>query len=196
MKTILKHFALSLPALVLIGCADTSERYRDTHALELPPELPIEHIHPQAAVSTDELSTKPVSPLADLVDYRDDANTPKLILKTRLERAWDMVIVALKISDIKVLDKNREENRLQVRYDPDTAGKEESLLDIFAADKFAEADYNITLKEDILGVAVNAALSKPDQLEFGDDASAELIRFLHKIIDERIINRDATNSAE
>lgn len=190
MKTTLKHFALSLPALVLIGCADTSDRYRDTHALELPPELPIEHTHSQAAVSANDLTAKPASPLAGLVDYHDNGSTPKLTLKTRPERAWDMIIVALKIGDIKVLDKNREENRIQVRYDPDTAGKEESLLDIFADDNYAEADYTLTLKEDILGIVINAALSKPDELEFGEDGSAELIRFLHKMIDERIINRD------
>ncbi|MGY6275687.1 hypothetical protein [Methylomonas sp. MgM2] len=190
MKKIGTYVTCSLHALLMVGCADTSERYRDTHILELPPELHIEHTQSQASVSADDLEPKPASPLAGLVDFQDDGKFPKLTLKTRLDRAWEMLIVALKIGNIKVLDKNREENRIQVRYDPDTAGKKETLFDIFSEDNYAEADYYITLKDGILGVDVNAALSKPDQLEFGEDGSAELVRFLHKIIDEKIINRD------
>lgn len=191
----LKNLVYALPALLLIGCADTSDRYRDIHQLELPPELPIEHTHAQPAVAADDLKPK-VSPLSGIVDFQDDDIKPILTLKTRPDRAWDMVAVALKISNIEVLDKNREENRFQVRYDPDTAGKEESLLDIFSSDNYAEAEYTITLKEDISGISVNTALGKPDQLEFGKDASAELVRFLHKVIDEKIINRDPKKNEE
>ncbi|WAR44563.1 hypothetical protein [Methylomonas rapida] len=191
----LKHMVYGLPVLLLMGCADTSDRYRDTHQLELPPELPIDHTHSQAAVGMDDLKPKS-SALANLIAFEDDGSKPLLTLKTRPDRAWDMVAVALKISNIEVLDKNREENRIQVRYDPDTAGKEESLLDIFASDNYAEAEYLITLQEDILGIRVNAALAKPDELEYGDDASAELLRFLHKVIDEKIINREPNKSEE
>ncbi len=184
----LKHLVYGLPALVLLGCADTSERYRDTHHLELPPELPIEHTHAQAAVESDDLKPR-TSPLSGLMAFEDDGSKPVLTLKTRPDRAWDMILVALKVGNIEVLDKNREENRLQVRYDADMQGKEGSWTDIFASDNYAEADYTLTLKDDILGIRVNAALSKPDDLDFGEDASAELIRFLHKTIDEKIINR-------
>lgn len=185
----LKHLVYGLPALCLFGCADTSERYRDTLHLELPPELPIEHTQTQAAVGTDDFKPRSSS-LIGLIAFEDDGSKPVLTLKTRPDRAWDMVLVALKISNIEVLDKNREENKLQVRYDPDTAGQEQSLLDIFSSDNFAEAEYTVSLKEDILGIRINTALSKPGELEYGEDGSAELVRFLHKVIDEKIINRE------
>ena len=191
----LKNLVYGLPTLLLLGCADTSDRYRDTHELEMPPVLPVEHTQAQPVVAADDLKPKSSS-LAALMAFEDDGTKPVLTLKTRPERAWEMVTTALKISNIEVLDKNREENRFQVRYDPDTGGKEESVLDVFFNDDYAEAEYIITLKEDILGMVVNAALSKPDELEFGEDGSAELVRLLHKAIDEKIINRDQNNSDE
>ncbi|MDD2760086.1 MAG: outer membrane protein assembly factor BamC [Methylomonas sp.] len=200
MKMMLKNLLYGLPALVLVACADTSERYRDTHMLEMPPELPIEHTHAQTAIAADDMKPRAATALSGLLAFEDDAKKPALMLKTRPDRAWDMVAVALKVGNIEVLDKNREENRFQVKYDPDTAGKEESLWDIFSSDRYPEGEYTITLKEDIPGVVVGAALSKPDLSESGEDASAELIRFLHKTIDEKIINRDrskgAANNAE
>ena len=191
-----KHLLIGLPVLLLIGCADTSDRYRDTHQLEMPPVLPIEHTHAQPALSSDDLKPRAASPLADLVMFQDDDNKPLLTLKTRPDRAWEMVVVALKISNIEVIDKNRAENRLQVRYDPDTGGQEESFLDVFFNNDYAEADYNISLKQDASGIVVNAALSNPDKLEFGQDGSAELVRLLHKTIDEKIIRRDENKTEE
>lgn len=195
MKMKLNNLVYGLPTLLVIACADTSGRYRDVHQLELPPVLPIEHTHTQPAIVADD-SVRNSSPLAGMVAFQVDGDHPLLTLKTRPDRAWEMVVVALKLGNIEVLDKNREINRFQVRFDADTAGKEESLLDIFASDNYAEADYFITLKEDIQGIGINAALSKPDGLEFGKDASAELVRFLHKIINEKIINREPSKNEE
>ena len=194
MKMMLKSLAYGLPVLTLIACTETSSRYRDTHLLELPPELPIEHSHRQDAIAADDM--KPTaSPLAGLMEFEDDGEKPVLTLKTRPDRAWDMVVVALKIGNVEALDKNREEHRIQVRFDPDTAGKEESIFDIFSGDTYPEAEYTVTLKEQLLGIDVNVAPTKPEQLESGEDASSELIRFLHKVIDEKIINRDRSKSA-
>jgi len=195
MKNIAKYLPL-MPPLLIGACTDTSERYRDTHALEMPPELVIERTHTQAPVAADESKTEAVSPLAGLVNYQDDDKNPVLSLKTRPDRAWDMVLVALKLGNIEVLDKNREINRIQVRFDPDTAGKKESLFDIFSDDNYAAANYNISLKEEVMGVVVKAELSAPSELEFGEDGSAEVIRFLHKVIDEKIINRDRNKVEE
>jgi hypothetical protein len=95
------------------------------------------------------------------------------------------------LSGLEVLDKNRELNRFQVKYDADnTEGEEGNVLDIFLNNDYEDSEYVITLKEEILGVMVNAELSKSD--EFAEDGSAVLIRLLHKIIDEKIINRDAS----
>lgn len=193
-----KRLIIGLPVLLLLGCADTSDRYRDTHQLELPPELPIEHTHAQPAVAPGDLSLQAArtSPLENLLDFKDDGEKPLLTLKTRPDRAWEMVVVALKISNIEVLDKNREENRIQVRYDPDTNGREPRVLDVFFNDDYAETEYTIRLKEDVLGIVVNVALGKPDKLEYGEDGSAHLVRLLHKTIDEKIIHREQNKSEE
>lgn len=192
-----KYLIAGLPALLLLGCAtDNSARYRDTHQLEMPPELPIEHTQAQSAVAADDMKPKAASPLAGLIEFQDDAKSPKLTLKTRPDRAWDMVVVALKISNIQVLDKNRQSNRLQVHFDPNRAGKEESLWNIFSLGDYAEADYTINLKEGLLGIEVETALSNPEKHESGEDGSAELLRLLHKTIDEKIINRDRSKDPE
>lgn len=185
------YLLLGLPALLLFACADTSDRYRDLHELEMPPILPIEHTHTQTAVGADDLKPK-TSALADLLAFTDDEHKPSLVIKTRPDRAWEMLMVAVKLCNLEVLDKNRQENRIQVRYDPDRKGKEPRPLDMIFNNDYAEAEYSINLKENTTGIAVLTALSKPDELEFGDDGSAELIRLLHKTIDEKIINRDKT----
>lgn len=185
----LKKLAYGLPVLLLMGCADTSDRYRDTQHLELPPELPIEHTHSQTAIAENDLKPK-TSALSGLMSFEDHETKPKLALKTRPDRAWEIVSTALKLSGLEVLDKNRELNRFQVKYDADnTEGEEGNVLDIFLNNDYEDSEYVITLKEEILGVMVNAELSKSD--EFAEDGSAVLIRLLHKIIDEKIINRDA-----
>lgn len=184
----LKKLACALPVLLMVGCADTSERYRDTQHLELPPELPIEHTHTQTAIAENDLKPK-ASALAGLMSFEDHESNPRLMLKTRLERAWEIVSTALKISNLEILDKNRELSRVQVMYDADNAeGEEGSILDIFLKNDYEDAEYVITLKEELPGVLVHAELAKSN--EFEEDGSAQLVRLLHKIIDEKIINRN------
>lgn len=191
-----KPLIFSLPALLLISCADTSDRYRDTHQLELPPELPIEHTHIQPALSKYDMQRKGTSPLENLVDFSDDEKKPILTLKTRPERAWEMIVVALKLSNIEIVDKNREENRIQVRFDADIGDREGGFMNVFSANDYPEAEYTISLKEDILGIGVEVKPSKPEQLDAGEDGSAELIRLLYKTIDEQIIHRDKNIPSE
>ncbi|WFP48965.1 outer membrane protein assembly factor BamC [Methylomonas sp. EFPC3] len=183
----LKRVRYALPCLLLAACGETPEKYRDTHHLELPPVLPIEHTNPQPALDSDDL--KPKSALAGLMTFTD-GDKPLLTLKTREERAWEMIATALKITDIEILDKNQQDGRFQVRYDPDTAGKDLSLIRTLLNNHYAEAEYLITLQEQTGGIRVNAALAKPEDMETDEDGSAELLRLLHKTIDEKILNRN------
>lgn len=191
---LLRNLTYGLPCLLLTACADAPDKYRDTHHLELPPVLPIEHTNPQPALAADDL--KPRSALANLMAFTDEAGKPLLTLKTRTDRAWEIVATALKISNIEVLDKNQEDQRFQVRYDPDTSGKDIGLLRSLFNNNYDEAEYTIKLKDERGGVIVDARLSKPDGLEFGEDGSAELIRLLHKTIDEKILNREPDKKAD
>jgi len=83
-----------------------------------------------------------------------------------------------------------------VRYDPDTSGKDVGLLRALLNNDYDEAEYTIKLKEERRGLTVNVSLTKPQDLEFGEDGSAELIRLLHKAIDEKIINRPPDKKAD
>lgn len=189
-----KTLILSVPlSLLMIACGEsTDSRYRDLHELELPPVLPIEHHQSQSAVGEDDFKPKRTSALSGIMDFKDDEHKPRLVLKTRPERAWEMVTVALKVTNIQVLDRNREANLIQVRYDPDLDGKDVGLLAQIFTDTMPEADYNIMLKEEKAdaGVWVNVVPSQPDSVDADEDSSAELIRLIHKTIDEKIINRN------
>lgn len=186
-----------LPTVFLLACGESSERYRDTHHLELPPELPIEHTHQQAAVGSDDLKPKTSgSVLAGLMEYDAAGGKPQLTLKTRPERAWEMISTALRISNINILDKNREKMVFQVRYDPDIDGKEVGFIRSLLNNDYPEADYSITLKEEATGMRVNVAPNQSTPLESNEDGSAELVRLLHQTIDEKIINRSDSKSKE
>lgn len=186
-----KSSLLILPSLLLLACGETSERYRDLHHLELPPELPIEHTHRQAAVSADDLKPKSSSAaiLAGLMSFEEVGGKPILTLKTRSERAWEMVATALKLTNIQVLDKNRDQLAFQVRYDPDIDGKDVGIIGSLFNNDYPEGDYAITLKNEGGGIRVAAAPNQSAKLDNEEDGSSELIRLLHKTIDEQIINR-------
>lgn len=190
----------SLPCLLLAACADTSEKYRDTHHLELPPTLAIEHTNSTPAETSDSptetVSSKPSkkkSILEGIEQLAEKEGKPILQINTRLDRAWDLTETALKLADIEILDKNRNDLSFQVNYDPDARG----LLNFFN-NQYEAADYTLTLKEAISGIEVSARLaqksSNGEPQEGNNDASAELIKRLHQVLQEKIINRDNSGS--
>lgn len=186
-----KSSLLILPSLLLLACGETSERHRDLRHLELPPELPIEHTHHQAAVGADDLKPKSSASgiLAGLMSFEEVGGKPILTLKTRSERAWEMVATALRLTEIQVLDKNREQRAFQVRYDPDVDGKDVGFIGSLLSNDYPEADYAITLKDESGAIRVNVAPNQSAKLESAEDGSNELVRLLHKTIEEKIINR-------
>ncbi len=190
-----KHLLYGLPVLLLAACGETPERYRDIHQLELPPELPIEHTHQQAAVGADDLKPK-VSALTGLMVFEEVAGKPVLTFKTRRERAWEMVATALRIDDINVIDKNRDLLLFQVRYDPDIDGKQVGFVASLFNNDYPEAEYTIKLKEEVAGVLVEVAPNQANELDSSEDGSAELVRLLHRTINDKIINRDDSKSRE
>jgi hypothetical protein len=81
-----------------------------------------------------------------------------------------------------------------VRYDADIDGKEVGFLGALVNNRYTEAEYNILLKEELKGVMINVVPSHADDLDSDDDASAELLRQLHKTIDSKILNRDGSKT--
>ena len=192
-----KKLLQGLPALLLLACGETSERHRDTHQLELPPELPIEHTHQQAAVGDDDLKPRASSSgLSGLMVFEELDGKPRMTLKTRPERAWEMLLTALRLENIAIVDKNREQLLFQVRYDADLDGKDVGFFSALVSNQYPEAEYNILLKEEIKGVIVNVVPSHADEVDSDEDASAELLRLLHSTIDAKILNRPASKAKD
>lgn len=189
-----KKLLSGLPLLILAACSEPSERYRDNHQLELPPELAIEHT--QQAVATDNEEQKPHAStgLSNLMAFEEIDGKPHMVLKTRPERAWEMIFTALRLDNVAVVDKNREKMLFQVRYDADIDGKDVGLLGSLINNHYPEAEYNILLKEELKGIIVNVTPSHADDVSGDDDASAELLRLLHTTIDSKILNRDTSKN--
>lgn len=191
----------SLPYLLLAACADTSEKYRDTHHLELPPTLAIEHTHgstDEPAENAVDTTAKPRATKKSILDgieqLTEKDGKPILQIKTRLERAWDLTETALKLADIPVLDKNRNEQTIQVTFDPDG----DSFISLLN-NQYEAADYTLNLKEALSdGIEVSAKLSEKtsggEPQTNTNDASAELIKRLHQVLQDKVLNRDSNGS--
>ena len=198
-----KKLLYSLPVLFLTACADNSEKYRDISHLELPPTLAVEHIggatadpatiapKAKAEKSEDAASqSSPNSDLENLILIVGGEEKPRLQMKTRFERAWDLVNNALRSAEIEVVDRNRDQGVFRVRY---VAGEGKgrgfmSSITSFFSDKFEDIEYTLTLDKDkkiteakVEKVVNNAQEAGANQKEaFNKDDTASLVKLLHK----------------
>ncbi|MDD1621784.1 MAG: outer membrane protein assembly factor BamC [Methylococcaceae bacterium] len=190
----------SLPCVLLAACADTSDKYRDIQHLEMPPTLIIEHTASAPTETSDTptetisgKATKKKSILEGIEQLAEKDGKPILQINTRLDRAWDLTETALKLADIEILDKNRNDLSFQVNYDPDARG----LLNFFS-NQYDAANYALSLKEATSGIEVSAKLAQKtangETQESAHDASDELIKRLHQVLQEKVINRDNSGS--
>lgn len=112
---------LSLITLTLVACsAGKDSRYRDTEALERPPVLAISK-HVEAVECCDDVAAVPKEKrtpgLGDQVELF--ATKPMHIkIKQSPENAWNTLGLALKQSEIKITDQERDQNRYYVAYRP------------------------------------------------------------------------------
>ncbi|MGZ5000235.1 MAG: hypothetical protein ACXV7F_08040 [Methylomonas sp.] len=179
----------SLPCLLLAACADTSDKYRDIQHLEMPPTLAIEHTNTGPAEVESEMTPRKKSLLDGIERLVEKDGKPIMQINTRLDRAWDLTETALKLANIEVMDKNRNELTFQVNYDPDGSG----LMSLFTG-QYDEASYTLTLTEAVTGIEVGAKLAEKgaygESQEGYNDASAELIKRLHQVLQEKVITRE------
>ena len=112
---------LPLITLTLVACsAGKDSRYRDTEALERPPVLAISK-HVEAVECCDDVAAVPKEKrtpgLGDQVELI--ASKPMHIkIKQSPENAWNTLGLALKQSEIKITDQERDQNRYYVAYRP------------------------------------------------------------------------------
>jgi outer membrane protein assembly factor BamC len=144
------YSVLILIPLVLVSCAETEKsRYKDTSHLEMPPELEIIETE-KVAVSEYEKLTN--TGLGDDVLYEGSAGEPPVMkIKKLFDRSWDLIEQALKLSEIEITDKNREQGFFYVNFDPDARdSKDAGILDgmsffffVFFVDEYAAAAYKL-----------------------------------------------------
>lgn len=148
------------------GCMETGDsRYRDISSLEKPPTLAIVKTNASEPAGdevdkSESAQTGSNKGLAHLLTLEGSDERPVLRIKTRYERAWEMVGRALTVGKIEVLDKNREDGVYKVSFDPDSAEQDSggALGAVFAYfnDQLPAADYELTLAPQAAGVTVSA----------------------------------------
>jgi len=195
----------SLPCILLAACADPPEKYRDIRHLEMPPTLAIEHTvsipaepdtiaKPKAASNTEPAVPQKSanSELAKLIQLVGGEEKPTLQLKTRFDRAWDLIDHGLRLAEIEIVDSNRDAGVFRVSYLAGSQGNDRGFFSSVASyfnDNFEDFEYTLTLDKDKritevhVAKVVSASQSTGSENEsFHKDDSASLMKLLHKTI--------------
>lgn len=140
--------------LVACGSAENS-RYRDTAMLEKPPTLALQKT-PQNAVIDDSIEPKKqVGGLDDKVVLFDES-PKKLLLKLPVMEAWRTLGAALRQSDIKITDYDKNKHLYYVSYK--SQGGLNSLIG-FINKEMTEVIYLLTLEPKDGETLISAALA-------------------------------------
>ncbi len=170
-------YTLPCASLLLVACADSPDKYRDIKHLEMPPTLAIERntstpvkssrgsgyassASTSSTSNSSETKSKPASSDLDKLIYlTGDDQHPVLQLKTRFDRAWDLIDRGLQLAEIEVVDKNHDEGKIRVRYVADASKGRGFMSSVtsFLSDKFEDTEYTLTLDKDskITGVHID-----------------------------------------
>lgn len=109
MQTLIKSLLLTI-ALVSCG-TDNDSRYRDLSQLERPPTLPSNpSSHPSESYAVDDSRIEKRSETVGLGDkvYLTDSSPLQLRIKQPIDKAWYALAQAIKQSNLKITDYNRE----------------------------------------------------------------------------------------
>ena len=159
-------------SLVLVSCAETEKsRYKDTSHLEMPPEMEIVETE-KVVVSEYEKLTN--TGLGDNVLYEGSAEPPVMKIKKLFDRSWVLIEQALKLSEIEITDKNREQGVFYVNFDPDARdSKDAELIDsvsfFFFEDEYEAAAYKLKVEWRETDTEVTAELVNQVNTDLLDD---------------------------
>jgi uncharacterized lipoprotein len=122
MQILIKTLVL---VVILTSCGTgQNSRYRDTAMLERPPVLPVVK-QPEEQSEAEEIDNSVIPEKQDTAGlgtdvYLTDTTPPRLKIKQPVDEAWETVGLALKQSDIKITDHEREKGFYYVSYHPKT----------------------------------------------------------------------------
>lgn len=177
-----KLLITSLSGVLLSACSDNPEKYRDIKHLEFPPTLAIEHTNssavknPSSSLSSE--TPKPSSDLDRLIYIGGEDLHPEITLKTRFDRAWDLIDHGLKLAEIETVEKDKEKGLFRVRYEDknSSSGLMKSVTSIFDI-SYSDIEYTLTLNKD-LGRTTPVHIEKLKQDDPADNASKSLATVL------------------
>lgn len=169
---------------MLSACSENPEKYRDIKHLELPPTLAIEHNTSTAvkntsiSKSTSSETPKPASDLDRLIYIGGEDLHPVITLKTRFERAWDLIDHGLKLAEIEIVEKDKEQGLIKVRYEDKNSSSSlmKSVTSIFDI-SYSDIEYTLTLNKD-LGRTTPVNIEKLKQNDPADNAAKSLATLL------------------
>lgn len=186
--------ALYLAPLLIMACSNSENtRYKDLSHLEKPPVIIIAETAKKPVLKDDEAVEK--TGFGQVVSLAGSDKLPVLKIKKIFDRSWDIVEQGLKLSEIEITDKNRDQGVFYLKFDPDKqASKDSSLLDNMAfflfTDEYDEAAYKLTVEWRDTDTEVSVELiSENDEnslddvgIEYTFDSGAKLIKTLYKTI--------------
>jgi len=199
---VLKNSWLLFLIILFVGaCSEAKNtRYKDTSVLESPPVMDIVE-KPKAVIKETEKIEN--TGLGDVVKLVGSDEQPVIQIKKIFDRSWDIVGEGLKLSEIEISDKNREEGVYYLRFDPDNrSSKDSGLMDsmafLFFTDDYDEAPYKLTVIWKDSSTEVTAELVDEQSDDFLDDgkgdfdgsvdSGAKLIKALYKTIRDDLPN--------
>lgn len=186
-----KLVLVSVSCLYVLACAPPRQ-YQDNSSLEKPPQLAVN----KTKYTVDDSVTDIAKGLGDKVSLTDNV----LLLKQPFNSAWGTLEQALKLNNIAITDRNREQGRYYVQYDPDEVeDKAEGFLAqasfFIFQDEYERLPYVLQMVQSSEGVKIKATAIDADKsfdlLDDGEDltydtsknrASEILLRNLYRTL--------------
>ncbi len=173
-----------LLALMLVSCSTPSEdkRYRDTSALERPPEIKVN----KKAHSTEDIDNSTArikqegTGLGSNV-YLTSTTPPLMIIKETYDLAWETLGQGLRQSHLQITDREHDKGRYFVTYNPDKRGDEEEsgFLDKtlnYFNEKHNDERYILTVTDKGSETQVSVAINtEPKQSSAPDTKNSSLL---------------------
>ncbi len=198
MNNTLLNAKVLLLSLGLISCGTSEDsRYRDTTLLERPPALSVnKQAGQQGTTDSSSIPKKREEPGLGSDVYMTTTTPPQLKIKQPFDKAWNTLNQALKLSDIKITDRERNKGHLYVSYDSRNMFEKATA---FLRDGPKEINYLLLVKEEgtettISGTMTNTSdqsgsySNQDGNYDKPVDTSQELLETLYKTIRDDLID--------
>ena len=138
----------------------------------MPPEMEIVETEPVVVSEYEKLTNTGLGD--EYVSYTGPAEKPVMKIKKLFDRSWILVEQALKLSEIEITDKHREQGFFYVNFDPDAQGSKgsdviDSVSFFFFEDEYEAAAYKLTVKWNETDTEVTAELANQINTDMLDD---------------------------